>query len=260
MRQVQSNVFSTWLYSTCKMASNSSSTVSTRPSCSLWSSGWHNGSRATQVQTQLGSYTSTQLTQTQLPYKQACGTTNSSIYVWEDWTLTDTSAYKAFFHGRFRPDKVVLRILTWPDMGWHLDSVDSYFRAKVRVGGALLAQKGGKNVGCSHSLDGKHGKWHVHWQVRIPFGASLESLHRPAHPLLCQPSFVANSRSCQSVRSESFCWAGVKKWDNTKGNSGFDCPWIRAHSHFLVQPCLWLPVLANFCVLAKLKHSRFSLI
>ncbi len=173
--------------------------MSTRASCSLWPLGWHNGSRATQAQTQPGSYTSTQLRQTQLPYKHACGTTNSSTYVWEDWTLTDTSAYKAFFHCRFRPDKVVLGILMWLNMGWHLDIVDSYFRAKVRVGGDLLAQKGGKSMGCSHSLDEKHGKWHVHRQVRIPFGVSLESLHRAGHLLLCQASIVANRWRGQSV-------------------------------------------------------------
>ncbi len=167
------------------------------------------------------------------------------------------------FHCRFRPDKVVLGILTWLNMGWHFDSVDSYFRAKVRVGGDLLAQKGGKSMGCSHSLDGKHGKWHVHWQVRIPFGVSLVSLHRPGHLLLCQASFVANSRRGQSVRSESFCWAGVldKKWDNTKGKStvalivhGYrhaHISWYNPASDFL-----FLPI---FFVLAKLKYRILSL-
>jgi len=47
-------------------------------------------------------------------------------------------------------------------MGWHSDTVDSHFGAKVSVGGGSLAQKGRRYVGRSHLLDGKHGKCHVY--------------------------------------------------------------------------------------------------
>lgn len=118
--------------------------MSTRTSCSLWPLGWHNGSRATQVQTQLGSNTSTQLTKTQLPYKQACSTTD--IYVWEDWTLKDTSAYKAFFHCRFRPDKVVLGILTWQH-GMAFGQCGQLFQSQSESGRWLACSKRGEVCG-----------------------------------------------------------------------------------------------------------------
>lgn len=164
--------------------------MSTRTICSLWPLGWHNGSRATQVQTQLGSNTSTQLTQTQLPYKQACSTTNSSIYVWEDWNLKDTSAYKAFFHCRFRPDKVVLGILTWQ----HGMAFGQLFQSQSESGRWQACSKRGEVCGLQPFIG-----WQT-WKVPCPLRRENTILVCPWKVCIAQHiSSCANLPLCKTA-------------------------------------------------------------